>query len=795
MGLPNHKFLTVGSISSCGVQVAPFFYYLPHFGSIAFVGEESSKSLKIAMIESLTCQLAELFSENLYIHVFDPLEFGASFRRLHKLPAQLKATRVSTSSSELTQTLAELRSRITAVNQDVLSGKLHSESLEDFLAQYGSSNEKIHLFLCNGFPYRWNREQLEELYDVLRLGPRSGVYCLFSASNEHNEVKTWDNSFSDVISHFVNFYCCDLGVRLAVRPEHPLRKYADSSIKLYAPSDQSIDASIEEIISVVDRAKQRTVLLNEEVLAAGLYSRNTISDIRIPVGKRGSGEVQEFVISDQVSSYHALIGGATGSGKTVLLHNIISNGSYLYSPSELQYCLLDYKEGAEFAVYRNNPSVRVLSIESQNEFGLSFLKYIQELIRERGELFKELGVISIKEARQKSERPIPRVLIVIDEFQVLLMDSFKGSLDVAEILDDITKRGRSFGLHLVLSSQSLTQTRLQSSTLTQMPIRMVLKIAKDDCERFLSDGNLEPSFFRRQGQAVYNSHSGVKEDNIYFNVAFLDRKDLSSRNSSLEELVATPEPASSVAKRVFNPRDENAVKLDEISGCGRPEDVVVGSAFYMSSEPHHIVGFSRDIPSNLIFSASSAKVLNEFSLQLISQFFYKNFKITLLCGNRFRQQGEASVEFNRILSSGAISIFGSANWEPALDDIGSLSEGSDSIDVAIREIIIIPDIYELLEFHEANESYDKFTDLLKASVNKGCRFVIGTKNRLQLDDRLSLYQFGPYFSERIVLSPGTDCESYFGMDDLTLSSGMSAHLSIEDSQNVRLFRTYKTESV
>jgi DNA segregation ATPase FtsK/SpoIIIE, S-DNA-T family len=106
-----------------------------------------------------------------------------------------------------------------------------------------------------------------------------------------------------------------------------------------------------------------------------------------------------------------------------------------YSPDELELYLLDYKEGVEFQIYvdpnrsetqnhsseldetRALPHAKVISIESDREFGLSVLQAIQKEIETRGQLFKDIGVSELKDYRQKTNKQIPRVLVVIDEFQ------------------------------------------------------------------------------------------------------------------------------------------------------------------------------------------------------------------------------------------------------------------------------------------------------------------------------------------------------------------------------------------
>ena len=75
---------------------------------------------------------------------------------------------------------------------------------------------------------------------------------------------------------------------------------------------------------------------------------------------------------------HALIAGKTGSGKSNLLHVIITNLALWYSPDEVEFYLVDFKKGVEFKVYVTQPlpHARAVAIESDREFGVSVLQRI-----------------------------------------------------------------------------------------------------------------------------------------------------------------------------------------------------------------------------------------------------------------------------------------------------------------------------------------------------------------------------------------------------------------------------------
>ena len=157
---------------------------------------------------------------------------------------------------------------------------------------------------------------------------------------------------------------------------------------------------------------------------------------------------------------HALIGGGTGSGKSTFLHDIIANAAWLYSPEELQFILLDMKS-VEFGIYKHLPNVQVLSTKSEKAYGANLLSYVCGEINRRKRMFGDAGCKDIKEYNS-GQHKIPRILVVIDEFQNLFVqEGAIGNLKEANLskkiesaFNVILKEGRAFGIHFILATQN-----------------------------------------------------------------------------------------------------------------------------------------------------------------------------------------------------------------------------------------------------------------------------------------------------------------------------------------------------
>ena len=96
-----------------------------------------------------------------------------------------------------------------------------------------------------------------------------------------------------------------------------------------------------------------------------------------------------------------------------------------FSPDELNLYLLDYKDGVEFNVYAGEkiPQIKFVATVNDSEYGINALRYFQSEITRRNDEFKKNGAKDISVMRKTTGKPVPRWLLIIDEFQVLLNDA------------------------------------------------------------------------------------------------------------------------------------------------------------------------------------------------------------------------------------------------------------------------------------------------------------------------------------------------------------------------------------
>lgn len=199
--------------------------------------------------------------------------------------------------------------------------------------------------------------------------------------------------------------------------------------------------------------------------------------LEIPVGVCG-GETQTVCFRTSGGSAHAVVIGGTGSGKSNLLHTIILNTCYGYSPNDVNFYLIDFKGGVEFKFYETNqlPHIKLTSLTSDLNDGVAVLMNLQKELRAREDTFRNSGVEDIIHFRKLGHN-MPRILVLIDEIQELFeRDDVLGQKAI-DILSEMVKKGRAFGINILWASQNVPRVPgLKNKVLSQIGNKICLKL-------------------------------------------------------------------------------------------------------------------------------------------------------------------------------------------------------------------------------------------------------------------------------------------------------------------------------
>ncbi|MDU9794431.1 FtsK/SpoIIIE domain-containing protein [Helicobacter pylori] len=188
---------------------------------------------------------------------------------------------------------------------------------------------------------------------------------------------------------------------------------------------------------------------------------------------------------------------------------LIQNLAFYYAPNEVQLFLLDYKEGVEFNAY-TEPNIlehaRLVSVASSVGFGMSFLSWLCDEMKIRSELFKQFNVKDLSDCRKHGETP--RLIVVIDEFQVLFSDnSSKGKESVEQSLNTLLKKDRSYGVHLILATQTMCGTDINPSFKAQIANRIDLPMDAEDSNSILNNDDAACEL-KPPSEGIFNNNGG-----------------------------------------------------------------------------------------------------------------------------------------------------------------------------------------------------------------------------------------------------------------------------------------------
>jgi FtsK/SpoIIIE family len=146
---------------------------------------------------------------------------------------------------------------------------------------------------------------------------------------------------------------------------------------------------------------------------------------------------------------HLLIVGATGTGKSELLRLLVSG--WLNRQVAIDMALIDFKGGATLARFAGHPWVIGLATDLQSTGALKIAETFESQLAERQKLLASLRCSAIEEFWNRGG-VMKRQIIVIDELGELLRQHPR----LAQALEQVAARGRSLGMHLVVTNQSMS---------------------------------------------------------------------------------------------------------------------------------------------------------------------------------------------------------------------------------------------------------------------------------------------------------------------------------------------------
>ncbi|MFY1692394.1 FtsK/SpoIIIE domain-containing protein [Plantactinospora sp. WMMB782] len=455
----------------------------------------------------------------------------------------------------LARLLDDLVDQIRRINETVLAGEY--ASLRDLAAATGRRPEpwRIAVLLGGDELSRHERGQLDR---VVRTGASCGVHLVVRGIALPDEPDVHRVVVEDGIA------------RLDRNPELPVRPDP-------APPAALVTETCREVAARVNAGPPPTPFTDLLPPADQMWREDSSGGLVAPIGDGPQGRPVTLTLGDYPP--HALIGGPSGTGKTNLIFAWIGSLAARYSPTELEFYLLDFKEGVSFARFaqgRRDPSwlphMRLvgINVNTDREFGLALLRFLAEELRRRADAAKRHEVTKLAELRAVDPTGRwPRIVAVVDEFQMLLAGRDAVAREAADLLEDLARRGRSQGIHLVLASQDVRGIEALWGR-PALVAQFTLRIALPKALRILAERNDAAQVLPRH-HAIVNAESGMSEGN---QVARIPAASDWGTWSDLQHRLWRMRPPDAAPARLFDgdaiPRLEEAPDFVALRPAGQP---------------------------------------------------------------------------------------------------------------------------------------------------------------------------------------------------------------------------------
>lgn len=226
-----------------------------------------------------------------------------------------------------------------------------------------------------------------------------------------------------------------------------------------------------------------------EILEA-IPSKFNDSKLLAPLGRDIAGTVKYVEIN---KTPHMLVAGATGSGKSVCINNIILSILMRSNPDEVKMVLVDPKK-VELNVYENIPHLLIPVVTDPKKASMALQKIVVEM-DDRYETFKNSQTKNISTYNEYVEKQLkknpdcglkkmPFILVIIDELADLMLVAAK---EVEESIMRITQLARAAGIHLIVATQRPSTDVITGTIKSNIPTRVAFTVSSSIDSRTILD--------------------------------------------------------------------------------------------------------------------------------------------------------------------------------------------------------------------------------------------------------------------------------------------------------------------
>ena len=289
------------------------------------------------------------------------------------------------------------------------------------------------------------------------------------------------------------------------------RSLSAIAVRIEAPVPGKNVVGIEIPNKKVNLVRMRDVLEQPEFLAHP-------SKLAFVLGKDIAGQPKW---GDLTKMPHMLIAGSTNSGKSVCLNSIIASILVRAQPDEVRFSLIDPKR-VELTLYKGIKHLMHDVVVEPKQAVIALRRAIEEMDR-RYKLFASRGVrniVSFNSKLQEGEKPLPYIVIVIDELADLMMTA---AAEFEKLICRLAQLARATGIHLIVATQRPSVNVITGVIKANIPARIAFAVASQVDSRTILD-SVGAERLIGSGDMLYDSNNGGKS--VRIQGAFLSEEEV-----------------------------------------------------------------------------------------------------------------------------------------------------------------------------------------------------------------------------------------------------------------------------
>ena len=268
----------------------------------------------------------------------------------------------------------------------------------------------------------------------------------------------------------------------------------------------------DELLLDVPRLQREKVLFKDVI--SSIPAVTSPEQLFFPLGRTPNGK---DLIEDLSQLPHMLVGGSTGSGKSVFLFTMLAAMLMTHPKKEDMQLILSSSKLEDFIHFEGLPHLYSGKIISDAAEATRVIKeVIFEESERRGRLLAEARVANIVEYNKKATEKLAPIVVVIDEFADLAdqLETTKEKNAFYKPVQRIAQAGRSRGIHLVICTQRPEAKLVPSTTKAQLNGRVALRVNDGISSRMIIE-EPDAQYLQKHGDMIYRNGDAIERAQGY----------------------------------------------------------------------------------------------------------------------------------------------------------------------------------------------------------------------------------------------------------------------------------------